>query len=92
MVSSTDSAEVGVKSLPRPIVFNTGDLEGDTYTNQTNLINQSNATKLTWKTSPRWHTYTNLTGHTVMTGNENTWEASVQQLVPTIILLSLLFR
>ena len=43
-VFSADLAEVGVKSLPRPIVFNTGDLEGDTHTNQTSLINQSNAT------------------------------------------------
>ena len=47
MVSSADLAEVGVKSLPRPIVFNTGDLEGDTYTNQTNLTDKSNATILT---------------------------------------------
>merc|ERR1719422_1516709 len=37
-----------------------------------------------WR-SGRWHTYTNLTGHTVMTGNENTWEAAVQQLVPPIV-------
>ena len=35
--------------------------------------------------SGAWHTYTNLTGHSVMTGNENTWEASVQQLVPPIV-------
>ena len=35
--------------------------------------------------SGSWHTYKNLTGHSVMTGNENTWEASVQQLVPPIV-------
>ena len=35
--------------------------------------------------SGAWQTYTNLTGHSVMTGNENTWEASVQQLVPPIV-------
>lgn len=33
----------------------------------------------------QWLTYSNLTGHNVLRGNENTWEAATTQLVPPLV-------